>query len=557
MGSSNSKSNARESPRSSSSSLSSCSSSGVRRSRSVGSRVFQSSCLGSSYSGDDEQVVDDPSNEHDCNNQMTNQIKSDLDHVKAECYHKVKAKQPGGTAHMSSNSDLDEWGSSNLRTTVSGVGSSSCGAFSNQSPSSSGRFLSRFSLSFRLSKASNFGSSRGLAMPNEVEELHPCRHSSGGLINRDRSSMPNEDFMSSNFQSNLMISGFSESLQEDWTTNVPSTDRGFNNSRVESTFNMHSPRTLTGLDRAETRLPGGQIGSQAPVVQNTCISRTFRVGRLRDRLLHRSSLTESMFSSLQEEGEVRGASQFVERGASGGAQGVLASDENALNSSTTAYASSGMPCSLQNGQNFDMESSRAREARYHDLFEHRSNFLERRRRIRSQVRAPQQLGSHFENSPGHERSCIVSGQNQTGHCTCRISARPGSSMDDDRSRVSISRIVMLAEALFEVLDEIHQQSVVLSSRPSMSSIGSVPAPNEIVESLPVILYRKSQKHLNEEAAQCYICFVAYEEGDSVRILPCHHEFHQTCVDKWLKEIHGVCPLCRHDICRTGSVPLQN
>lgn len=29
----------------------------------------------------------------------------------------------------------------------------------------------------------------------------------------------------------------------------------------------------------------------------------------------------------------------------------------------------------------------------------------------------------------------------------------------------------------------------------------------------------------------------YEEGDTIRTLPCHHEFHRTCVDKWLKEIH--------------------
>ncbi|GMN47651.1 hypothetical protein TIFTF001_016824 [Ficus carica] len=36
---------------------------------------------------------------------------------------------------------------------------------------------------------------------------------------------------------------------------------------------------------------------------------------------------------------------------------------------------------------------------------------------------------------------------------------------------------------------------------------------------------------------CYICLVEYEEGDRMRILPCHHEFHKTCVDKWLKEIH--------------------
>lgn len=52
----------------------------------------------------------------------------------------------------------------------------------------------------------------------------------------------------------------------------------------------------------------------------------------------------------------------------------------------------------------------------------------------------------------------------------------------------------------QVLDEIHQQSVVLS-RPSVSSLGSVPAPTETVDSLPLKLYSKSHKHLNEEAAQ--------------------------------------------------------
>jgi len=39
--------------------------------------------------------------------------------------------------------------------------------------------------------------------------------------------------------------------------------------------------------------------------------------------------------------------------------------------------------------------------------------------------------------------------------------------------------------------------VVLSSRPSVSSIGSVPAPAEVVESLPVKLYTKLQKHQEE------------------------------------------------------------
>ncbi|TYG59603.1 hypothetical protein ES288_D08G316400v1 [Gossypium darwinii] len=45
--------------------------------------------------------------------------------------------------------------------------------------------------------------------------------------------------------------------------------------------------------------------------------------------------------------------------------------------------------------------------------------------------------------------------------------------------------------------------------------------------------------------RCYICLLEYEEGDSMRIFACNHEFHRTCIDKWLKEVH------REDFERTG------
>lgn len=107
---------------------------------------------------------------------------------------------------------------------------------------------------------------------------------------------------------------------------------------------------------------------------------------------------------------------------------------------------------------------------------------------------------------------------------------------------------MLAEALFEVLDEIHNQSISLPSQSSAVAVRSFPAPDHVVESMPVLIYKEHEIVQSEEAAQCYICLMEYEEGDHVKVLPCHHEFHKICIDKWLKEIHRVCPLCRGNVC---------
>ncbi|KAF8036743.1 hypothetical protein BT93_C2453 [Corymbia citriodora subsp. variegata] len=181
--------------------------------------------------------------------------------------------------------------------------------------------------------------------------------------------------------------------------------------------------------------------------------------------------------------------------------------------------------------------------RYDHFFEGDSRYLggrihrshHRRRRPRSEIWDRLRYG--LSENGGRTALC-PSGLHPDGLCSC-----DSFSVSESSTHSSISRIVMLAEALFEVLDEIHRQPIPLSL-----SVASPPAPESVVDSFPLKNYKRITKaEEGENAEQCYICLAEYEEGDKIRVLPCHHEYHVACVDKWLKEIQGICPLCRGDV----------
>ncbi|XP_047083045.1 uncharacterized protein LOC124693610 [Lolium rigidum] len=188
----------------------------------------------------------------------------------------------------------------------------------------------------------------------------------------------------------------------------------------------------------------------------------------------------------------------------------------------------------------DLFGDEVEEARYFHRRRHGSVRVNQysRSRIREHRRAI------FDSGNGQSTAACPLGIHQIGRCTCDSFLVA----EESSARASVSRIVMLTEALFEVLDEIHRQSSSLSL-----SMVSVQAPESVVNALPCKSYKKLvTAQCSADLEQCHICLTEYEDGDQIRTLPCKHEFHLQCVDKWLKEVHRVCPLCRGDVCEGGA-----
>ena len=61
---------------------------------------------------------------------------------------------------------------------------------------------------------------------------------------------------------------------------------------------------------------------------------------------------------------------------------------------------------------------------------------------------------------------------------------------------------------------------------------------------------KSQHSLRPSPAipgtNCAICLDIFKEKDTVRGLPCNHCYHRKCIDPWLTDRRGSCPLCKRN-----------
>lgn len=56
---------------------------------------------------------------------------------------------------------------------------------------------------------------------------------------------------------------------------------------------------------------------------------------------------------------------------------------------------------------------------------------------------------------------------------------------------------------------------------------------------------------NDALKTCSVCITEYTEGNKLRKLPCSHEYHVHCIDRWLSE-NSTCPICRRAVLATGN-----
>ncbi|XP_053572000.1 E3 ubiquitin-protein ligase RNF181 [Bombina bombina] len=70
-----------------------------------------------------------------------------------------------------------------------------------------------------------------------------------------------------------------------------------------------------------------------------------------------------------------------------------------------------------------------------------------------------------------------------------------------------------------------------------------PASKKVVDNLPKVTVTAEQA---DAALKCPVCLLEFEEGETVRRLPCEHLFHSACIIPWLNKTNS-CPLCRDEL----------
>lgn len=90
--------------------------------------------------------------------------------------------------------------------------------------------------------------------------------------------------------------------------------------------------------------------------------------------------------------------------------------------------------------------------------------------------------------------------------------------------------------IFDGLDALLDQSL------QNDQIQKDKATREMIQQLGP--YRRVNESSNMLKEECSICLESFMVNEGYRTLPCGHDFHKKCIDKWFLEGSQECPMCR-------------
>lgn len=77
-----------------------------------------------------------------------------------------------------------------------------------------------------------------------------------------------------------------------------------------------------------------------------------------------------------------------------------------------------------------------------------------------------------------------------------------------------------------------------------------------IEAIPSRVVTERDVEVSGDEWTCAVCLNAIKGGQTVRVLPCPHFFHQECIDQWLR-VRPNCPMCREPVVSGASLAVAN
>ncbi|KAH1019270.1 hypothetical protein HUJ04_009114 [Dendroctonus ponderosae] len=82
------------------------------------------------------------------------------------------------------------------------------------------------------------------------------------------------------------------------------------------------------------------------------------------------------------------------------------------------------------------------------------------------------------------------------------------------------------------------------------------AAKKALSKIPTKTIKMDDKEVQGDGECCAVCIEPYKLSETLRILPCRHEFHKNCIDPWLLD-HRTCPMCKMDILKHYGFVVSN